>query len=286
MLRIRLQEDPLGGDAEKIGGMGNPMSFHHKIQSALKVLASDGFSGIAAVLRSKYRLPIPQSSKSKWEASIRTEVAFWDDYFRTNGGQWADGLRSRLDPELPLQPRVGALIPADMVPQILDVGAGPLTCLGKKHEGQKVDITAVDPLADEYDRILEKYNIHPPIRTSKLAAEVLTTRFSPNSFNLAYARNCLDHSYNPEKAILQLIEVVKPGRYVLLEHFQDQADHAEYAGLHQWNFRMSADGDFLICSKHKTVNMTRKYTSLCEIACEIINEGAEGDWLITRIRKR
>ena len=48
---------------------------------------------------------------------------------------------------------------------ILDVGASPFTDLGKKHPSKILNITAIDPLAHEYDKLLEKYEIVPPIRT-------------------------------------------------------------------------------------------------------------------------
>jgi SAM-dependent methyltransferase len=178
------------------------------------------------------------------------------------------------------------LLPPQTEVHILDVGAGPLTYLGKKYEGKHVNITAVDPLSDEYDRILDKYQIQPLVRTQKLAAEDLTKRFPSGTFDLVFARNCIDHAYNPKRAILQMIEVVKSGRYVLLEHRPNEAENENYSGLHQWNFSLSTNGDFLISSKFEKVNMTKKCLELCTITCEMVNEGRDGDWLITRIQKR
>ena len=138
----------------------------------------------------------------------------------------------------------------------------------------------------EYDKILDKYQIRPLIRTQKLAAETLRERFPANTFDLVFALNCIDHAYDPEQAILHMIEVVKSGRYVLLEHRPNEAVTENYSGLHQWNFSMSADGDFLISSRFSAVNMTRKHAALCAITCEIVNEGKGGEWLITRIQKK
>jgi len=224
-------------------------------------------------------------SKTKWGGGLKNEVDFWDDYFRTKGLQWPESYSMRLDPEAPLQPRPAALLPDRAEVHILDVGAGPLTHLGKVHAGKSLRITAVDPLADQYDRILKKYNVVPPIRTQKLAAEKLVKWFKPASFDLVFARNCIDHSYNPEHAILQMISVAKPGGYVLLEHFPNEAENEAYAGLHQWNFSMSSDGDFVIGSKDReAVNMTRKHAATSRIECELVKEDAE--WLVTRIQKK
>jgi SAM-dependent methyltransferase len=178
------------------------------------------------------------------------------------------------------------LLPVQNDARILDVGAGPLTWLGKKHEGKSINITAIDPLADEYDRILEKYRIHPLVRTEKLAAENLMERFPADSFGLVFARNCIDHSFDPEKAILQMINVVETGGYVLLEHRPNEAENENYSGLHQWNFSMSPEGNFLISSKNDTVDMTRKYQGICIISSEIVYEYGDIDWLIVRIKKK
>jgi len=264
------------------------MSILRKARTAVKVFREAGFRGIVSTLISKYGLPIPLSAKSKWKAGISSEIGFWDAYFCTKGLQWASTYGLRFDPDLPLQPRPAALLPPQMEIHILDVGAGPLTYLGKIYDGKHVNITAVDPLADEYDRILDKYQIQPLVRTQKLAAEDLTKRFPSSTYDLVFALNCIDHAYNPERAILQMIDVVKSGRYVLLEHRPNEAENQNYTGLHQWNFSLSANGDFLISSKFEKVNMTKKYAELCTITCEVVNceEGDGGVWLITRIQKR
>jgi len=231
-------------------------------------------------------LPIPQSAKSKWKAGFKSEIQFWDVWFCKRGLQWADQYRNSFNPDLPLQQRPAALLPSQTEIHILDVGAGPLTFLGKIYKGKLVNITAVDPLADEYDRIFDKNKIQPIVRTQKLAAEDLTKRFPSSKFDLVFARNSIDHAYNPERAILQMIDVVKSGRYVLLEHTPNEAENANYSGFHQWNFFMSANGNFIISSKFEKVNMTKKYAGLCTITCEIVNEGRHGDLLITRIQKK
>ena len=119
-------------------------------------------------------------------------------------------------------------------------------------------------MANEYDRLLDKYQIKPLIRTQKLAAEDITKRFSRIPIIYVVARNCIDHAYNPESAILQMVDVAKNSRYVLLEHRPNEAENEKYWGLHQWNFSMSDKGDFIISSKHMKmeINMTEKYAEL------------------------
>lgn len=256
-----------------------------KARNAVKIYRERGLYGLYLT----YRKHIPQSAKSRWRAGVDSEISFWDEYFRTKGFDRSDNYKFRLNPDLPLQRRLVALLPPQTKVQILDVGAGPLTYLGKRCEGKQIDITAIDPLADEYNDILDKYMVHPLVKTQKLAAEDIAASFSPNTFDLVFARNCIDHAYDPEKAILQMIKAVKSGRYVLLEHIPNEAENEKYAGLHQWNFSKSPEGDFIIGSRFRKVNMTKKYLGRCSIMCELVteNEGENrGDWLITRILKK
>jgi len=257
-----------------------------KAHTAAKAFSENGFPGLITILRSTYGLPIPripQSAMHRWLEGVAPEMAFWDDFFRTEGSQWAANYARRFDPDLPLQRRPAALLPPQTEVHILDVGAGPLTYLGKRVPGRRLSITAVDPLADQYDSLLGKYNIEPLVRTQVAAAEDLTKHFPPNSFDLVFARNSIDHSHNPERAILQMLDVLKVGRYVLLEHHPDEAEREHYYAFHQWDFSVSPKGDFLIGSRSRKTNMTQKYRKRCAIACETVMD--DGEWLITRIEK-
>jgi SAM-dependent methyltransferase len=234
------------------------------------------------IIRSAFKQLMYYTNKRKWKRGIQSELRFWDDYFRTKGLEWHDTYGERFNPNLPLQHRLSALLPPQEKIEILDVGAGPLTFLGKKSEGKRIYITAIDPLADEYDKLFAKYHIVPLVRTEKLDAEKLTTRFPENTFDLVFARNCIDHAYNPECAIIEMIKVVKKGCYVLMEHRVNEAEKEGYRGLHQWNFSMTIAGEFLINGKCFHVNFSEKYNAICQITCELDTE----NWLITKILKR
>jgi SAM-dependent methyltransferase len=256
-------------------------------RESLKFLKENGFRALISVIISKYGQQFFYiKPKTKWNAGLISEVRYWDSYIKTKGLQRPDLFELKFDPDLPLQERPAALLPNQDEINILDVGAGPLTYLGRKLPGKRLNIIAVDPLADEYDRIMDKYSVKPLIQTEKLAGEELTKRFGVNSFDLVFARNSIDHSYDPEKAILQMISVVKPAGYVLLEHIPNVAKDNHYKGLHQWNFSLSADGDFIINSKFENINFTKKFADICTTTCEIVKEYGRYDLLITRIQKK
>src|SRR5215469_4530 len=109
----------------------------------------------------------------------------------------------RSDPNTPFQDYLRGLIevPAGAQIRVLDVGAGPLTTIGRKWPGRELHITAVDPLAAEYDDLLRKLEIDPPCRTAFAFAEELSAIFTPSSFDLVHSRNAIDRSKDVLKAI-------------------------------------------------------------------------------------
>jgi SAM-dependent methyltransferase len=142
-----------------------------------------------------------------------------------------------MDWDLPLQPQITELLDASSgVVKILDVGAGPLTSLGKKWGSREIAITAIDPHAKEYDALLARLGIEPACRTTVGSAEELS-KFLPGShFDLVHARNSMDHSKDPFQAIREMVKVVRPGKYVLLDHKIREGEAEEYWEYHQWNF--------------------------------------------------
>ena len=153
--------------------------------------------------------------------------------------QWAWDREQRLDPTTEIRDplvreeleRLGG---AEI--SILDVGAGPLTSLGYRYPGRTLTIVPVDPLADEYDRLLREAGLEPPIRTIGVAGEALVEWFGARRFDIAYATNSLDHSADPLAIIGNMVSLVRADGVVLLRHKRNEGESARYGGLHQWNF--------------------------------------------------
>lgn len=208
-----------------------------------------------------------QDPKRVWTADIHKEVGFWERWVASRGSEWPDEYRARFDPSTPL--RVSKYVEAcrggDPI-EILDVGAGPVTNLGYRWEGEKVRITAVDPLADRYDRVLDKYGVTPPVRTTWCQGERLTDRFAAATFDLVHASNSLDNGYDPIRSIEEMLRVAKTGRYVLLRHILNDAQGEGYASVHQWNF-CERGGDFVIWSRSQTINASKHLAPFAEITC-------------------
>jgi SAM-dependent methyltransferase len=212
---------------------------------------------------------------------LQFETDFWDDYFRSQGGKWPEDYRRRLDPSSPLESMHRPFI--DRLPnqtvQILDVGAGPLTILGKVHPSKTVQITAVDPLAARYDALLKKYAVAPPIRTRLGSGEALVSQFGENTFDFVYAQNCIDHAENPVEAMRQMVRVARPDCDAVLYHAPNEAETQAYSGLHQWNFTLEHDR-FIVTGRHgKTdVAVALKDIGVCTAR---LHEG----WILTIIHK-
>jgi SAM-dependent methyltransferase len=256
------------------------MSIISKIKDGIRKFGVSG--SVVNLFEQKLNIRLPLPDKLRWKWNIRSEVYFWDTYLGSKGSQWPEDYRQRMSTDLPLQPEFFSLLPKDHKDvRLLDVGAGPLTYIGKLYPGYNLKIEATDPLAPDYDRLLNKYGLKPPVHTVPGDAEKLTQYFPENTFDIVHARNCIDHTYSPEHAVLEMVRVTKPGCYVLMQHAPNEAISQKWAGLHNWNFS-EENGDFIISSKTMKLNFTQKYKDICTTRT-YLNDAK--DWLYTEIRK-
>jgi SAM-dependent methyltransferase len=194
-----------------------------------------------------------------WRARKVREVDFWAAWLAGAPGteEWWSDRESRFTPDTEIgDPLVRAELernPAEEI-SILDVGAGPATKLGFRFPGKTLTIVPVDPLADEYERLLRDAKLDPPIRTIRVAGEALLEHFGSRRFDIAYATNSLDHSADPLTIISNMAAVVRPGGVVLLRHKRNEGESAQYEGLHQWNFDV-ADDSLLLWNNAVVVNV-------------------------------
>lgn len=244
------------------------VNYENHIKSNYKIRAYSIGEIFLYLFERKLKIRLPISNKLRWNINTKSEIRFWDKCIRTNGMIWPEEYQQRFDKNLLLQEEIVKLLPDYIKISILDVGAGPFTYIGKVYNNFNINITAVDPLSDEYDKLLKKYSISPIVRTQKLEAEKLTTRFKENTFDLVFARNSIDHSYFPEISVLEMIKVVKRNCYVLLLHRPNEAKQENWQGLHQWNFSNEND-DFIISSKKYRINFSKKYSDICRIKCRL-----------------
>ena len=219
---------------------------------------------------------------SNWAESKDHEVGFWRHWITTGGDRWPDEFAERTDPETPLQSSlVGLLDPASDFVRILDAGAGPLTCVGKIWPGHEVELLAVDALADAYDTLLAASGIEPLVRTQSCETERLRQKFPASHFDLCYVRNALDHGYNPIAGIRQLLEVVKPGCCVVLQHFVNEGEKAKYHDIHQWNISIENE-DMIIWNPNVRHSVSAEIQDVAEIA----STESDGEFTTVVLRRK
>jgi len=194
-----------------------------------------------------------------WHGRKGNEIEFWAGWLTGAPGteQWAADRVERLNPETEIRDPVVRTelqrLPEEQV-SILDVGAGPLTWLGYRYPGKMLTIVPVDPLADDYDRLLREARVEPPVRTIGVAGEALLDHFALASFDIAYATNALDHSADPLTIISNMVAVVRPGGAVILRHKRNEGASARYSGLHAWNFD-ALDGRLILWNEATSVDV-------------------------------
>lgn len=169
---------------------------------------------------------------------IRRELAFWDGWMGSRGGQWPEEFLARTDPATPFPARLHPWLEQLPGPAIdvLDVGSGPLTSLGRVHPRLQVRLVATDPLAVEYNRLLSRHGIIAPVPAVACEAEALAGCFAAGSFDVIHARNSLDHARDPLAAVAAMGRLARSGGVVILDHESDEGVREGYRGLHRWNF--------------------------------------------------
>jgi SAM-dependent methyltransferase len=205
--------------------------------------------------------------KLAWRWRLPTEVGHWDIWLRTRGMADPGDFARRVAPDQPLQEHLKQLLPqSDGKPyRILDIGAGPLTTVGKVCDGRRIDLLAIDPLASVYDMLLEKNGITPPVRTKYGEAEQVAEMYAEGSFDLVHAANSLDHSHDPVAAIKAAARVVRPGGHVFLEHILNEGAREGYGGLHQWNFGVDDDSFTIASSSGQKTNMAKEFAGIANV---------------------
>ena len=218
-----------------------------------------------------------------WTEGVRGEVEFWRRVLPGRVATHPEYIH-RADPKAPIRDPLLNMMIAKIPEQtvsIIDVGAGPLTAVGKTYPGKTVRITATDPLAPEYVRIMREAGIKPPVPPIGCRGEDLLDLFTPATFDLAFARNALDHCVDPVRVITNMIELVKEDRFVVLRHLRREAHTQLYRDLHQWNFDIE-DGELVIWrTRSDKVRIDRVLAPTASMATF-----EEGGWVACLITKR
>ena len=168
---------------------------------------------------------------------IYHELAFWKEFVKTD--RFLKGWVGRVKtPEL--NQEVADFIKSVPHETVLDVGSGVCSILNGL-----VNVTPCDPLGDLYKLVFdfERHKLKAPL---PYPAEELTFK---NEFDIVHISNALDHCQNPGDALDRLIEAVKPGGYLIVQGFCNEAEHENWQGFHQFNLDLTESGILRIKGK-------------------------------------
>ena len=282
-------------DADRLLVAHMPVSLHERLEARcrahpqshpVRALSEMARSALPAARPAARPIEAPSPARrpdmrSLWQAGLAEELGFWEEIMKTGGLQWPDDFRAKISPDTPLHDTFRTLLAsAGSTVRILDVGAGPFTSVGKRWDGHEVLITAIDPLADEYARLLRKYGRVAPVPTIAGHGESLTERFPADTFDLVHARNSLDHTYDPLAVLRSMLAVTKLGGHVWLSHAKREADAQGHTGLHQWNLYPEA-GCFWVEGGGEHVNVSEELSPLATIEVQDADS-----WFTVTMQKR
>ena len=218
-----------------------------------------------------------------WISGISSEIDFWENEVMKEDGYYHEKVMNRYiqDNSFKLEDEItdnGGTI------KFCDVGSGPFSRCGFVSNKAKVEAIAVDPLADAYIYLKNKYNMDNQIDLKMGFAEFLDKLFAENSFDMVHMSNSLDHAFDPIIGIFQLLYICKIGGKVILRHHENEAENERYVGFHQWNLSVhNEENAFVIWRKDCRYNINEIFEEYADI--EIYPDEVEkgGTWVFNKI---
>ena len=203
--------------------------------------------------------------EDQWVESWSSELDFWKRWMETKGLRWQEDFQTRSSSDLQLPEIIekrllnGGFYPNSPI-SILDIGSGPLTLVGSKSSiFNNIQVTPVDPLADFYNDMLIEHQINAPNPTLKGSVESLQHIFEPKSFDFVWSCNSLDHSYDPMSGLFSILSLLKDNGIAAIVFHPKEATHGNYEGLHQWDFFINENDEFIIERMNMNLNISKLF---------------------------
>lgn len=192
---------------------------------------------------------------------------------QTRGLSWPQDFAERFASDTPVRDYLAGIIDRIENPEveILDIGAGPATVIGKVHPRKKLTITATDALGRKYGELLDELGLKPSVRTRYAEVEKLREQVGERQFHIVHASNSLDHSADPFVGIQEMLALTRPGGFVVLLHEENEGVNERYYALHKWDFRCE-DGRFTISGpgpRGPTRDVTEMVAESAQVDCSL-----------------
>ncbi|NEX01867.1 hypothetical protein SAMN04487829_1474 [Pseudobutyrivibrio sp. NOR37] len=217
-----------------------------------------------------------------WLSGIDDEISFWENEVFNEQGQFHNKIITRYikDRKFKLEDDLEDYDECSF----LDVGAGPFSRCGFESEKVKINAIAVDPLADVYRRLMEKYNLTNGIQLRTGLVEFLDELFDEETFDIVHMSNSLDHSFDPILGIYQLLYVCKIGGKVILRHHENEAENEEYEGFHQWNLSVhNQENSFMVWRENIRHNVNKLFAEYADITIYPDQKENESNWFYNKV---
>lgn len=217
----------------------------------------------------------------EWVKGLVSEISWWDTVLYKV--KYCDDTRK------------DRLVPRDFVYEfnsdivfeendiIVDIGSGPLPVYGNRIRGKHVNYLPMDPLAFEYKKLYDKYGIKLPVEPSFAFLEGLSGYIHQKA-DYVICSNAMDHSIDPLCSLIECIKATKIGGSVLLAHLEEEAEYANYTGLHQWNITIRND-KLIFFNREYEFDVSQILNDYCNVELRHV-AGKEGRyWNVARIIK-
>lgn len=119
--------------------------------------------------------------------------------------------------------------------KIADIGSGPFSTIGRYLEGVNIGVYPSD--SQDFTAFYKKHHVDPLFPIEYQNMEKLL--YPNESFDIVHCTNALDHTFNADRAVEEMIRVCKTGGWVYIDCNLDQLDTG---GKHYWNVK--EDGRF------------------------------------------
>lgn len=190
---------------------------------------------------------------ARTQSGFDEELKFWREQL-TFTTPFAHFIRGRLDsskpgPDYPDEVSEYCLTlqkGMNRIPKVLDLGSGPLSMLLWGHRQKHFELYAVDPLADQYMAILKESGQGVPHPLVPCFGERLTEVFGPETFDLVWIYNSLDHAQDPETVFRNAVATLVPNGRLIVQGWAREGTALGFTGLHRHDLWI-AEGPILMC---------------------------------------
>lgn len=153
---------------------------------------------------------------------------------------------------------------------ILDIGCGVYSQYGNIINGSEtVNLIGIDPLASIYNHMNAEYAKKQGLdKIDKIKFgmfEFLSYNLGSDYADAICIDNALDHCIDPFSAVIQAIDVVKPGKSIWIRCYFNEGFRERYGGLHRWNVSIDMNNDYIVWNRDNYINISKRIKDFADI---------------------